>query len=247
MSLDILTRACQAAINANTDFWLLAAITDQSCEEGTRSSRAFGRSVAAYEDVGLAPGVLADLKKGMNGVLADCIATMPGVDSVRQNPSRAPDILFRAGDSETWVECKHVYDCTFTKQFSQVVPADGEKLLRLRSEGRILAQVVFFVQLPMYYYPLGKWYGDKPCKDRGAYLVTTGVSKQFSRLQRHMRQLPFWPDNPPFIRPLHPIGDSAESAMQRWFANVFSPAVPWTFDAATQLRDAAVGVAIWAY
>src|SRR5688572_869147 len=67
---DVVTDAASALIDEYEAFWLLSATTDCSFEEGDRAGM-FRRCAAGYDRVGLPPAYGAQLRSGVNGLLAD--------------------------------------------------------------------------------------------------------------------------------------------------------------------------------
>lgn len=248
MALQVLIESCKTLL-ANDDFWLAAAVTDQAYEEGTRN-REFRKSVEAYEKVGASESLLEVLNRGINGNLTATLNQSPLLtEPAVRNQSRVPDIQFSTATEEAYVECKMLYDCAYSKQFRFKVPEDADKLRDHRAEGRSLFQVVFFVQLPRYTYPSGAWYnGTKRSKTRETWLVYPGIARQYAMLKPCMPQSPTWPDQPPFVRELRlPGGEVDATFLRRWFDFVFTPDTEWSFDAQENLREAAVGCAVWQY
>lgn len=245
MDVQYLVDACQSLLKTQNDFWLLAAITDRSYEEGTRN-RGFRESVDSFQAVGVSAMLVQQLKKGINGCLADMIQFSPEIlGQVTQNKSRVPDLMFRTKSAEVYVEIKLVYDCTFLKYYPSVAE-DALKLKMCAVPNRELIQIVFFTELPNYYYPSGTWYGKKWAKDRRGWLVKRGIDDQFATLQRHLTSSPTWPAAAPYRQELQfPCEAIDEARLGRWFQSVFQPDNRWEFRAPEQLHGAAVGVAIW--
>jgi len=238
---------CSRSFN---DFWLLAALTERSFEEGDRN-RVFRESVVSYENAGVTGPLISQLRGGINERLASAIQqTGLAADPVMRNPSKGSDLKFSTRNTGTPVEIevKMIYDMTFKKYYTSIVD-DIRKLEALRIAGfpGELFLIVFFIQLPGMDYPAGTWYQNKPCKSRSGFLVVSGIQDQYKCLREQMTKAPIWPNAEPLpaYRLVHPTAEVSEHLLMRWFESVFQPRGPWKFTAATHLRDAAVGVAIW--
>ncbi len=245
MDLNHLVSACQSLLTTRNDFWLLSAITDRSYEEGAQN-HGFRESVASFDAAGLSQALSEQLRSGINGNLAQIVGEIQGVQGpVVQNPSRVPDLQFWIDTYEIFVEVKLVYDCTFLKYYPSVA-ADAVKLRAHAAPNRRLVQIVFFTELPHFYYPSGKWYGQKWAKDRPGWIVRCGIASQYSELRRHLAHSPTWPADGPFRHKLQFPGEEVDEAfLNRWFQSVFSPDKEWAFRAAEHLNSASIGVAIW--
>jgi hypothetical protein len=144
------------------------------------------------------------------------------------------------------MESKQVYDLTLGKYYPKV-GEDRDKLLALGSSmpGVGLYQVVWFIQLPAYDYPAGRWYGHKDCPGRTRYLVRSGIESQYAAV-RSMLGEATWPETGPLVVSLEDLAEAAVAkAAKRWMKQIFAPASAWKFDPKRHLLGAAIGVAAW--
>ncbi len=252
-----LRSACEAFMADDQLFWLLAGMTDVSCETGT--NQRYQRAVTTLVHAGFSDLIIDKLLKGVNGNLAAIIEsrypTVAPVAINRQRGTIRPDIWFgeRSISSETISEVKALHDWTILQFYGHKgghgVADDADKLRVIRAEpfqGRLF-QAVFFLQLPNYSYCSGKSYGQRhDCRE--SYLKLHGIQEQYRHLRRHLTQEPAWPEKGPEIVPLGLPDKSTCSCIEQWMRQVFLPDNPsWRFVAAEQLANAAVGCAIWEY
>ena len=242
-SLTALVGGCRSLIESNDDFWLAASLEDWSFEEGVRNKR-FREYVETWRAAGLCGKLIEELEVGVNGMLARLIALQPGVlaASVRQNPDRGPDIEFALESGrQAFVQVKRFSECTLKKSYPHAA-ADIVKLDRLRGDSdRFLA--VFFVQMPNYDYPSGRWYGRGYPKRQ---TVMRTIDSQFALVMEGICNPPSWPNDGPYMRNLAiPSDRVSEQLIRKRFTSVFMPSYPWQFDGAIHLREARVGFAIW--
>jgi len=242
--------ACMRMLEEDSDVLLFAALTDRSFEEGVRA-RDFRESVESFRVVGVAESDLQRMAAGLNGLLETHLRRDASIEYVARNQSRVPDHCVRAracAESLTFLEVKQIYDLTMTKYFPMVAE-DREKLLLARAQdGRLeLLQVVFFLQLPHFAYPAGRWYGHKACPARSSYEVRVGIPQQVRAVEALLGP-PSWPDSRPLVRPWS-AAETAKAApiLARWMRSVFVAHTDWTFDPEIHLREAAIGVGMWAW
>ncbi|MEA2710787.1 MAG: hypothetical protein QOF78_3388 [Phycisphaerales bacterium] len=255
--LGVLGTACEKLLTSSDEFWTLAALTERSFEVG--SAPKFAESVKWYEEAGVVPELIAQLRRGINGRLAALLerdpATPHPVHYNRRRDGEIPDVCCgsAADGTNTLVEIKMIYDCTMEKWYAgSGVAGDAEKLRRRRRGGFVgnLYQVVIFVSLPNFDYPAGVWYPPKwtSCPGRGSYLHYRGIDAQYRRVRNHQQDPPAWPDgDAPRVVTLAPISADVAGAVDRWFDVIYRPATPWRFVPANHLHDAAVGAGIWSY
>lgn len=232
--LSVVTNACERLASQFDDFWLFAALGDWSYEEGERNSH-YRRYLESWLPTELPPDLLPTLRMGINGNLAELIRADPAVREVTTSPSRGPDIVFQAEAGKSTVQVKLLFDCTISKYLVDV-EADRSKDCSY--------QVVFFVSLPNFQYPAGRWCGkDKLSPAR--QVTTSGVEAQYS-LVRERLGAATWPTDGPLVNELPVFSTAVDAAIQAWLARVFKPkAGPWSFDATAQLHGARIAVAVW--
>lgn len=238
--LSVLIDACRALLS-DAEFWLLATLGDWSLEETNRPS--FGRYLDSWKGR-LPESLLEKARLGINDQLKARIEEQYGGELrvARNRPyadSNLRSDLYLVSTDESravHVEVKHVYDCTYGKQYCTVIPADSTKPLDY--------QVVFFATLPNYWYPSGAWYG-KWEKARQTNIV--GVKEQYAQLCKFLRPAD-WPTSPPYCLDL-PQGTArlTEECIRSRFRDprVFQADEPWEFIASSHLKDGQVGFAIW--
>ena len=228
-----LIRACQLLIRDFNDFWLLSAITDYSFEEGDRSGH-FKKVIASYLAAGAPAPLLLQMQKGINGNLADILATR-GV--VTRNKWEGQDLLLAREDgAEARVEVKQVFDCTVPKYYHSVA-ADMRNLRDVHQRGftGALFLAVFFVQLPDFRYArhLGR-----------RRVICGGIVRQYQRVSEAVSMAPFWPlDRPDTISLKLPQDEEMRTTLETRFRSVHGPAA----SVERSLEDAAVGVSLWEY
>lgn len=143
---------------------------------------------------------------------------------------------------------KQVYDLTYSKYYPAVA-GDRDKLLAERAAGTAddLLQVVFFLQLPNFQYPAGRWYGHKSCPGRGSYEVAVGIHQQYGRLVPALGPCTWPAGGPEIVELLAPATADEIEFAARWLRSVFEPNVGWQFSPAQHLAEAKAGVAIWSW
>lgn len=244
---DTIRNACVYLTEQMNDFWLLAALSDWSYEEGIRGGRnkGFSRAVDSFEHVGVPDTIIQQLRAGINGNLASVLRSH-GID-VQCNPDCGPDLELQARGASTdraLIEVKMLFDGTLHKYYSSVA-ADRDRLLNWRSPKVKCVQAVFFTQLPCFDYPIGRWYGASK-SDKARQTRCLGIESQFNRLMSVMPQRPTWPESGVYIHELaFPTSVVTDEMLLRRYKHIFIPAHPWSFVAAEQLRNAQVGVALW--
>lgn len=238
--------ACRQVIENKPDFWLLAALTDYSFEEGTRNA-SFREPVQTLAAAGAPAPLVADLHQGINGVLSDALRAAVPAATVAQNKSRVPDLLVRgASGDEVAIEVKLLYDLTYTKYYRSAAH-DHTKLSELRSGRSATAAlaVAFSVQLPEMDYPHGYWYGrPRGSRSRTDQRVRSGSDAQLRELEQRAG-----------APPSHTVRGSAQlvdrvapstlEVASRWFAEVFAPSASWSFQPGRHLVGADVTCAVW--
>jgi hypothetical protein len=228
-----LVEACRTLLRDFNDVWVLSAITDYSFEEGNRSSH-FANVVQSYVDSGVPAPLAAQMRKGINGNLAEVLASR---GAVTRNKWKGQDLLLTGGDgTEARVEVKQVFDCTLARYYDSVA-ADLEKLkgVRGRGFGGELFLVVFFVQLPNFRYAprLGK-----------RKVVCGGIVGQYERVCAAIGYKASWPDVRPFVVPLTmPRDEHVRAALQTRFEKVHGPASETALGDA--LEGAGAGMSLW--
>jgi hypothetical protein len=248
-NLTVLRETCIELMSSFDEFWILAALTDASYEEGERSSD-FKRSIDRYAQAGAPEWLLKQLRNGINGNLRAVLERAnPTLGRVIRNVGKGQDLSYDAWKyaPAASIEVKLVYDCTLPKYYPSVA-ADWDKLASLRSKGFSgdLFLTVFFVQMPRYEYPAGRWAGrSRDSLSRQKYLCHCGIAAQFSTLTRALPHSASWPlQGSPYVRKLTAlIGEPLEVGRRRF--EDFQPTVSWQFNAAQHLEDASVGAAIW--
>jgi hypothetical protein len=254
--LSVLIGACAELLRSRQDFWILAGLTERSFEEGERNA-SFREAVDWYEKAQVASKLLAQLRWGVNRNLVDLIESCPAPPpGIEWNPTRdreRPDICYgsSADGTSARVEVKAIFDCTGGKWYP-ITAADGDKLRAHRKPNvpGHLFQAVFFLQLPGYDYPQGRWFppNRKLCGPRSDYVCYAGIEKQYKALRKRMATAPAWPTNDrPFVVPLALSNEALVPAIRRWFDLVFDRSTPWDFDEKMHLADAAAGCAVWEY
>lgn len=243
--IDLLRRACESCLASHGEAWLLSALTDRSFEEGSRAPD-FAESCRSMRDAGLPSAVLEDVAAGINARFERAIRSLEPAATVLRNPSRVPDLEVCVGSERACIESKQIYDLTMPKYYPKVAE-DGRKLREGASgvfEGELF-QVVFFIQVPSFDYPRGRWYGNKDCKARSGYAGIRGIQGQY-RAVMSLIGAATWPVGGPHVVSLEALADVpiADTA-RRWMDQIFVPWEPWAFDPRTHLRDASVGVALW--
>ena len=245
--LDIIRESSVRLATEFNDFWLLAGVSDWSFEEGIRGgkNKGFAKAVDSFQRAGVPNSTIAQLRDGINGNLA---AVLEGTGvGVNRNIERGQDIELH--DTATRavispVEVKYLFDCTYDKYY----PAVAEDRERVRPSARRRNpgfQVVFFVQLPNFLYPRGRWYGSSKI-DGPRPTNHVGIQRQFRKLMSVLPHPPTWPENGPYVHALKfPTEIVTDALLLRRYAEIFTPAEPWTFTGIEQLRDAKVGVAVW--
>jgi hypothetical protein len=255
--LAILKNACQAFMAQEQLFWILAGMTDVSCETG--SNRRYQRAIETFRSAGISGVMIDRLMQGVNGNLTAVIESQcPAIVPVAANRKRGrvrPDIWFgeKSSANETIAEVKALHDWTtlafYGHKAGHGVADDADKLHTIRLEpfkGHLL-QVVFFLQLPNYSYCSGHSYGEwHDCRESA--LIVHGIDAQYRQLRAHLTKEPVWPRNGPLRVPLGVPDKSICHCIEQWMTEVFQPDDPgWKFVAAEQLVDAAIACAIWEY
>ncbi|MGD0768895.1 MAG: hypothetical protein ABSB42_11980 [Tepidisphaeraceae bacterium] len=246
----VLATAVNAILSEYNDFWVLSALTDRSYEEGDRNAE-FRAEIEHYESAGIPESLVGQLRKGINGNLAEILETQNvGIGQVLRNKGRGQDLIFGPWErgGVAMVEIKLVFDCTVAKYFPSVA-ADWIKLSMVRADqfDGDLFLVVFFATLPNYTYPAGSWFGVSG-SSRDKYLRNCGIEDQLHKLRRFLHHVPCWPENgSPRAQTLRPLASEVSQGLADLYRQNFrtSAAGGWSFQAPTHLRDGAVGVAIW--
>jgi len=244
--------ACRRTIERHRDFWLLAALTDQSFEEADHPH--YRGAVARMTSC--APPVAADLRLGINGVLAAEIAAAPTelVCTHRNQalrPSRLrPDfrVVAPCGTHAALLQVKQFYDLTQGEKWRREIERDHAKY----DDAHDVWRVVFFIQLPGLDYPEGKWprTAEEVRPSRAQWVRKgggfCGIATQLRAVQTYLGQSPAWSTaSPGEWMQLRSASDAALDVARRWFAESFRPAVAWSFDPDRHLVDAAAAVAVW--
>ena len=102
-NLSLLRNACSALLDdaSYNDFWVLAGLTDRSYEEGDRNS-AFRVEIEHYESVGLPMANCAELRRGINGNLADLLSRRNSGKKVKRNKWAGQDLsITGSGDARS--------------------------------------------------------------------------------------------------------------------------------------------------
>jgi hypothetical protein len=242
----LIQEACGRFLSEFRDFWLAAALTDSSYEEGGTIT-GFRRAIASFEEAGLAASVVSQLRAGINNNLARLLESASL--SVTRNRSHSTggrervDIVIRElkpAGTEALIECNLLYDCTRETYYKRVAD-DRKKLQKYVSDRTQAYQVVFFTQLPHFRYPGGLWYGKTRWKSREFNKL--GIRAQYRHLMRLVSERPDWRRCQQLTFPSEAI--SAPFLVRR-YDQIFVPDDPaWRFDANRQLQDCAVAVAIW--
>jgi hypothetical protein len=255
---NLLQNACEYLLKNDLDFWLLAGLTDCSFETG--GSWKFRRAIDSMRDAGFGTERIDCLRRGINGNLEAVLEREHSL-CVRANRGRGgtrPDICFeRPTDGvETVAEVKVVLDVTIPQYYGHKdrhgIADDRDKLLKLRRagfDGRLL-QVVFFLEMPNYYYPAGRSFAPdwKPHGSRDSYPGHRGINTQYRELQKHLRDAPAWPTSGPYLHALAPSAKKTIALVDKWYSMVFRPKdASWKFRASDQLAEATVGCVIWEY
>lgn len=244
---DAIRAACVALTERYDDFWLLAALSDWSYEEGIRGGRnkGFGKAVDSFERAGVPAALVAQLRAGINGNLADVLRAR-GL-AVQCNPDCGPDLELTsptASPGRALIEVKLLFDGTLYKYYANVA-ADRDRLVGWKSPGMECVQAVFFTQLPCFHYPAGRWYGASKA-DPARQTRCLGIRSQFQKLMSAMPHQPTWPESGVHVHPLpFPTGVVTEELLLRRYQEIFIPSRPWNFNATEQLKNAQVGVALW--
>ncbi len=235
--LSILIDACSHLVSDFDDFWLVAALSDWSYEEGIRA-KGYRTYLESWTGAAALPDdLMACLKKGINGNLVDVLRQNPAVLEAEPSPNRGPDIVITATDGGGRVQVKLVYDETLSKYFTEIAADRGKQCDY---------QVVFFTSLPNFNYVSGKWYRAQTRKARSSEMNVVGIPLQLAKVVEKLGCRPNWPAGEAFVHSL-PCGTAivTEQLIRNRYAQVFAPKTAWTFAAGTHLRDAKVGVAIW--
>lgn len=243
--LRVLAEACAELASTDDDFWLLAALSDFSYEEGTRNrrkSKSFLHYVESVEAVGVDSKLLERLHGGINAALGNILQKRPDVRQASRRTNGFPDVQF---DDPTAhhadVQVKLVHDGTGRQYYDKV---SADKATLARGSGARL-QVVFFTQLPCFHYPPGCWYGEATSSPKRR-CHEPGIARQSALVVAKLGAPPTWPAGEVFTHRLaFPTAHVDEALLLARYQQVFKPDVPWPFVAAEQLKDAAVGVAIW--
>src|SRR5947209_2828816 len=117
--LSVLSQAMAASVRQRQRFWVLAALTDRSYEEGDRNHE-FSEAVSFYERAGVASEVLSEMRLGINGNLRDlCAEGLPSGHLVQRNKWRGQDLRFfdPTGIEQARAEIKPLYDLTLDKHY----------------------------------------------------------------------------------------------------------------------------------
>jgi hypothetical protein len=245
----LVAEACKRTIERHADFWLLAALTDYSFEEGRRNDD-LEHALRAIDEAAGDTAASAKIRAGINSVLREELSVGEGVCSVDRNQSRSPDLWVRRTHGRSAaIEVKLIYDLTY-KKYYWATKDDGPKLLALRArEPDVeLYQVVFFVQLPALDYPGGRWYGrDRVSRSRRKQTVWGGHSAQFSELMRLIVTPPAWPgtSSPSRVDLLPLVAPATLDVARRWYQAALVPTTAWNLRPEVHLVDAAAGAAIW--
>lgn len=232
-NLSALRDACRTLLSESYhEFWVLAGLTDRSYEDGVKKAM-FSKEVALYEEAGIRPALLDQLRNGINGNLKVILEGNPNLSEVVRRPGKGQDLTFvdRETQRVARVEGKFIFDCTFEKHYSSTA-SDWDKLAAVReSSENDLFTAVFFNTMPYY----DHW------PNRSENVVRVGIPAQFVNLTQRLKIPPAWPSNGPHIVKLNaPSDEVAYGLCQRW------PSIaPWRSDLKPYLRYAAVGVAIW--
>jgi hypothetical protein len=248
-NLKLLAEGCRNLVSKFTNFWVLAALTEASFEEGVRNQR-FKRYVASYQSVGIPDELLTQLRLGTNGNLKLVLERQnTHFGNVTRTTGKGQDLSYfpSHGNRETKIEVKLVYDCTYAKYYNSVAD-DWNKLVRVRNEGFTgdLFLVVFFTQLPCYDYPPGtSSRTQEKSLGRRRHLVNCGITAQYRELLRRLTREPAWPLEAPHIHKLSLPTTSILATVGAWLRADWIPDEPWQFVPALHLAEAAVGVAIW--
>jgi hypothetical protein len=239
--LDVITRAAISVASQIDEAWVCWGLTDQSFEERDTNS-AIRAAIASYVSAGLPPRVADAMRLGINGNLESQLklhSKLGTCANQRVADKSRPDIrlLNSSGESAALVESKLVFDCTTLKYYPKIA-ADWTKIVGYRTTFPTarLFLVVFFLQLPFYEYLEGL--GSRQC-------IRRGIAQQYQQLRSVLNQKPVWPGDGIFVRPLATIVDAD---VRNAVCNRFD--VAWqlkgkSFQLERQLRDAAVGFAIW--
>jgi hypothetical protein len=247
-NLSLLRNACSALLDdaSYNDFWVLAGLTDRSYEEGDRNG-AFSVEIEHHESAGLPMANCAELRRGINGNLADLLSRQNSGKKVKRNKWAGQDLsITGSGAPEATAEVKLIYDCTMSKYYQNVVN-DVNKLERLRADdfdGDLFC-VIFFVSLPNYVYPRGEWFGQQ-WSSRSEYMRNCGISNQFGKATSYLGKNPDWPSNGrPYVRRLNPPGADVCAVVTKLFTENFSTSESWHFDPLAHIHNGEVGVAVW--
>lgn len=244
---DAIRSACVSLVEQHDDFWLLAALTDWSYEEGIRGGRnkGFARAVDSYQRAGVPAHVIQSLRAGINGNLAEVLRSQHL--EVQCNPDCGPDLGIVSPEltpNRALVEVKLLFDGTLHKYYANVAD-DRRRLSNWKSPQIECVQAVFFTQLPCFRYPAGRWYGASKA-DPARQTRCMGIPSQFRRLMDVMPFKPTWPESGVYVHNLKfPTSVVTEDLLLRRYEQIFESTYHWNFNASEQLRNAQVGVAIW--
>src|SRR5436190_7591038 len=117
---EVIRESCESLVTQFDDFWLIAAITDSSYEEGTRNSD-YARAIYSFERAGVLPTALRQLRAGINGNLATVLESK-SIGATR-NVECGPDLELRRKSSSgeiALLEVKLIFDCTALKYYPAV-------------------------------------------------------------------------------------------------------------------------------
>ena len=226
--------ACRSLIRNFNDFWVFGSVTDYSFEEGDRSAH-FKKVIRSYEAVGAPAPLLLQMRKGINGNLAELLARCGAV----RNKWKGQDLLLSDGNgNNARVEIKQVFDCTHLKYYRSVA-ADLRKLKAVSEQGFAggLFLVVFFVQMPNLRY--AKRWGARR-------VVCVGIREQYRKVCEAIGAKALWPAEEPEMAALHlPADEHTRTSFEARFESMHGPNSGLAVDGV--VKDAAVGVAVWQF